>query len=100
MLSRHWTGPTDHQECFRRFGRNGVGSEDISPVFQVAAVTIEARTGTGVQLPSNLRTTAQICHLGHPLQPAVLHELPQLLEGDSIPAARGHGEAKTNLLSA
>ena len=86
------THGSHHQECFGRFRRNCVGSEDVSPVFQVAAVSIEASTRTCVQLPSNLRVAAQVCHLGHSLLPPVLHELPELLESDSISAPRGHPE--------
>ena len=81
------------EECFWRFGRNCVWSEHVSPVLKVAPVPRQAGTRTCVEFASDLGAAAQRLDLADPLLAPVLHELPELLEGHPVPAARGHGEA-------
>ena len=56
------------------------------PVLEVAAVSGEPRADAGVELAGDLRAAAEPLDLLHALQPAVLHQLPQLLERHPVPA--------------
>ena len=67
------------------------------PVLEVAAVAGEARADAGVELAGDLRAAAEPLDLLHALQPAVLHQLPQLLEGHPVPAAPNQSEISIQL---
>ena len=72
------------QKSFWRFWRNCVRTKHILPVLQVTFLPTEPGCLWGVQLPSNLMNTAKVLNLLNSLQPTALHELPELLECDSI----------------
>ena len=61
-------------------------------MLEVAPVSWEAGACARVEFASDLRASAQSLNFLYTLVAAMLHELPQLLEGDPVSAARGHGE--------
>ena len=61
-------------------------------MLEVAPVSWEAGARARVEFASNLGASAKSLYFLDALVAAMLHELPQLLEGDPVSAARGHGE--------
>ena len=61
-------------------------------MLEIAPVPWEAGARARVEFARNLGASAQSLYFLDSLGAAMLHELPQLLEGDPVSAARGHGE--------
>lgn len=61
-------------------------------MLEVTPVPGQARARARVEFASHLGTSAKSLDLLDALVSAVLHELPQLLEGDPVSATRGHDE--------
>ena len=62
-------------------------------MLEVTPVPRQAGARARVEFASHLGTSAKSLDLLDALVSAMLHELPQLLEGDPVSASRGHDDA-------